>query len=99
MESHGKQPNLARLVISATLPFDIGEVMYFFFNRVNPGTESGQGFSRRQTCAQFTFSSSLSPWILYFFSRSSKIIRSKLSSRVQGISPLRTLSIAGLYPR
>src|SRR6185369_8040056 len=61
--------------------------------------ESGQGTSRRQTCAQLTFSSSLSPWILYSLSRSSKIMRCKSSRRVQGISPLRTLSIAGLYAR
>src|SRR5215472_5140436 len=99
MRSHGKPPNLARLVISATLPFDIGEIMYFFFKRVSPSTESGHGLSRRQTCAQLTFSSSLSPSILYCLSRFSRIMRCKSSSLVQGISPLRTFSIVGLYPR
>src|SRR6516162_3733278 len=99
MTSHGKPANLARLVMSATLPFDIGEMMYFFFNRLSPSTESGQGLSLRQTWAQLTFSSSLSPSILYCLSRSSRIMRCKSSSLVHGISPLRTLSIAGLYPR
>src|SRR6516165_10994352 len=99
MTSHGKPANLARWVMSATLPFDIGEMMYFFFNRLSPSTESGQGLSRRQTWAQLTFSSSLSPSILYCLSRSSRIMRCKSSSLVHGISPLRTLSIAGLYPR
>src|SRR5215471_2268920 len=37
--------------------------------------------------------------MLYCLRRSSRIMRCKSSSLVQGISPLRTLSIAGLYPR
>src|SRR5215472_3745785 len=97
--SHGKPANLDRLVISATLPFDIGEMMHFFLSRVSPLTESGQGFSRRQTCTHLTFSSSLSPSILYCFSKSSRIMRCKSSRFVHGILPLRTLSMAGRYPR
>src|ERR1700677_1305827 len=99
MRSQGKLPNLARLVISATLPFDMGEMMHFFFNRPSPSTESGHGFSRRQTCAQLVFSSSVSPSILYCLSRSSRTMRFKSSRLVHGISPLLTLSIAGPYPR
>src|SRR5580658_5314549 len=99
MTSHGNPPNFARLIISATLPFDNGEMTYFFFNRPSPSTESGHGFSRRQTCAQLAFSSSLSPSILYCLSRSSRTMRFKSSRLVHGISPLLTLSIAGPYPR
>src|SRR5271156_5548435 len=99
MTSHGNPPNLARLVISATLPFDKGEMMYFFFNRPSPSTESGHGFSRRQACDQLVFSSSLSPSILYCLNRFSRIMRFKSSRLVHGISPFRTLSIAGKYPR
>src|ERR1700691_3067855 len=99
MTSHGNPPNFARLVISATLPFDRGEIMYFFFNRPSPSTESDHGFSRRQACAHFAFSSSLSPSILYCLSRSSRIMRFKSSRLVHGISSFRTLPIAGSYPR
>src|SRR5215471_1896616 len=99
MTSHGKPPNLARLVISAVLPFDIGEIMYFFFSCVSPSTESGHGVSRRHTCAQSTLSSSLTPSILYCLSRSSRIMRFRSSSLVHGTLPLRTWSMAGLYPR
>src|SRR5271156_2063859 len=74
-------------------------MMYFFFNRPSPSTESDHGFSRRQACAHFAFSSSLSPSILYCFSRSSRIMRFKSSRLVHGISPFRTLPIAGSYPR
>ena len=60
-------------------------------------SHSGKARSRRHaaTCAQLTFSSSRSLDFVHF----QQIIRCKSSSRVQGISPLRTLSIAGLYPR
>src|SRR5215469_11654149 len=74
-------------------------MMYFLLSRVSPSTESGQGLSRRHTCAQSSFSASLNPSMLYCLRRSSRIMRCKSSSLVQGISPLRTLSIAGLYPR
>jgi hypothetical protein len=86
------------LVISATLPFDSGEMMHFFFNRPSPSIESGHGLSRRQTCAQLVFSSSLSPSILYCLSTSSSVMRFKSSRLVHGISPFRTFSIAGTYP-
>src|SRR5215472_8531398 len=99
MTSQGKQANLSRLVRRATLPFDIGEMMYFFFKRLRPSTESGQGFNRRQTWAQLTFSSSVSPSILYCLTNSSRIMRCKSSRFVHGISPLRTLSMVGLYSR
>src|ERR1700730_4171897 len=99
MASHGKPPNLDRLVIRAILPFESGAITYFFFIRVSPSTESGQGLSRRQTCVQETFSFSVSPSILNSSSSASRIIRCRSSSLVQGISPLRTLSIVGLYPR
>src|SRR5580658_6018893 len=98
MRSHGNPLSLARLVISATLPFDNGEMMYFFFNRPSPSIESGHGLSRRQTCAQLVFSSSLSPSILYCLSTPSRIMRFKSSRLVHGISPFRTFPIAGTYP-
>src|ERR1700683_177965 len=99
MTSHGNPPNFARWIISATLPFDNGEMTYFFFNRPSPSTESGHGFSRRPTCDQLAFSSSLSRSILYCLSRSSRTTRFKSSRLVHGISPFLTLSIAGPYPR
>src|SRR5215469_1197773 len=73
--------------------------MYLFFNRLSPSTESGHGLRRLQTCAQSVFSASPKPSILYSWSSWSRIRRCKSSRLVQGISPLRTLFIAGAYPR
>ena len=33
----------------AILPFESGAMMYLFFRRASPATESGLGLSRRQT--------------------------------------------------
>src|SRR6202041_1664423 len=98
MRSHGNPLSLAMWVISATFPFDNGEMMFFLFSRPSPSIESGHGLSRRQTCAQWVFSSSLSPSILYCLSTPSRVLRFKSSRLVHGSSPFRTFSIAGTYP-
>src|SRR5271167_5062900 len=83
--------------MSAILALDKGAMRYFFFKRVSPSTESGQGLSLRQTWLHWLFSSSEIPVILNCFSRSSRFMRFKSSRRVHGISPFRTLSMAAGY--